>query len=239
MTFLRLQEAAIAFTDMVNNDLGRVAIQPMTLETPEPPPDELHFNRLVVWCFCFFYEAAADVLKECKAMLKTRLPEQTNQYDRSAHIVQNLRTYKVHNLPPSKDNLKKKEMARAWIAEASAGERGIAGATEDLCEITLDMLSAVTRAWKESTQDSADRAHLVERVVHSLDETWQPHQLDDIVRDVAEEIGLKGFDAKAFRTAHLNTWRENARYFVDRETAATGLRRIIRRNMENTFGLAG
>lgn len=239
MTFPRLQEAAFAFTTMVNEDLSRVAVQPMTVETPEPPPDELHFNRLVVWCFCFFFEAAADVLKECKALLKTRQPAETNRYERSAHVVQNLRTYKVHNLPPSKENLKKQQMAQAWIADAVTDGRGIAGATEELCGIALTMLGAVTLAWKESTKDPEDRAQLIERVVRSLEDTWQPHQLDDIVREVADDIGLEGFDAKAFRVVHLEAWRSSARYFVDRETATIGLRRIIQKAMENTFGSAG
>ena len=239
MTFLRLQEAAIAFTEMVNEDLGRVVIQPVTLETPQPPPDELHFTRLVVWCYGFFYEAAADVLKECKAMLKTREPDQTNRYESSARVVQNLRTYKVHNLPPSKGNQKKQQMAQQWISDAIAKGEGIASATEALCEITLAMLSAVTSAWKESTKDPGDRVQLIKRVLLSLEETWEPHQLDEIVSDVAEEIGLDGFNAKAFREIHLETWRGHARCFVDREAATIGLRRTIRKAMENTFGVTG
>jgi hypothetical protein len=239
MTFLRLQEAAVAFTKMVNEDLGQVVVQPVTLDTPEPPPDELHFTRLVLWCYGFFYEAAADVLKECKALLKTREPGQTNQYEQSARIVQNLLTYKVHNLPPSKGNLNKQQMAQQWISDAIAKGQGIASATEELCNITLAMLSAVTTAWKESTKDPGDRAQLVERVLRSFEETWAPHQLDDIVKDVAEEIGLIGFNAKEFRTIHIETWRSNARCFEDRETATVGLRRIIRRAMENTFGVPG
>lgn len=239
MNFLLLEEAAIAFTNMVNADLGRAAIHPVTLETPEPPPDELHFNRLVVWCYGFFYEAAADVLKECKALLKTRAPEQTNLYERSARVIQNLRTYKVHNLPPNRDNLKKQQMAREWIADASVKGQGIDGATQELCEITIAMLSVVTAAWKESTKDPGDRDQLVERVVHSLEDTWQPYQLDEIVNNVANEIGLEGFDAKAFRAIHLEVWRSSARCFVDRDAATLGLRRIIRRAMENTFGVTG
>lgn len=239
MSFLRLQEAAIAFTNMINTDLGRAAIHPVTLEAPESPPDELYFNRLVVWCYGFFYEAAVDVLKECKALLKTRPPEQTNLYERSARVVQNLRTYKVHNLPPSRDNLKKQNMAREWIADASGNGQGIEGAAQELCDITLAMLSVLTTAWKESTKDPADREQLIERVVSSLEDVWQPYQLDEIVKDVAEEIGLEGFDAKAFRCIHLDTWRSSARCFIDREAATVGLRRTIRRAMENTFGATG
>lgn len=238
MNFQLLQEAALAFTSMVNADLGRAAIHPVTLETPEPPPDELHFNRLVVWCYGFFYEAAADVLKECKALLKTRNPEQTNRYELSMRVVQNLRTYKVHNLPPTRDNLRKQGMAQDWIAKASENGRGVNGAAQELCEITLAMLSVVTTAWKESTKDPGDREQLIERVVCSLEDTWQPYQLDEIVNSVAEDIGLEGFDVKAFRTIHLDNWRNSARCFVDREAATVGLRRTIRRTMENTFGTA-
>ena len=239
MSFLRLEEEAIAFTNMINKDLDRVAIHPVTLEAPEPPLDELYFNRLVVWCYGFFHEAAVDVLKECKALLKTRSPEQTNQYERSARVVQNLRTYKVHNLPPSGDNLKKQSMARAWIADASGNGKGIKGAAQELCDITLAMLSVLTTAWKESTEDLADREQLIDRVVSNLENVWQPYQLDEIVKNVAQEIGLEGFDAKAFRNIHLNTWRSRARCFIDREAATEGLRRTIRREMENTFGITG
>ncbi|MBP1126466.1 MULTISPECIES: hypothetical protein [Pseudomonas] len=239
MNFVLLQETAIAFTNMVNTDLGRTAIHPVTLEVPEPPPDELHFNRLVVWCYGFFYEAALDVLKECKGLLKTRAPEQTNLYERSARIVQNLRTYKVHNLPPSRENLKKQQTAQDWITTASAKSQGIEGATQELCEITLAMLSVLDTAWKESTKDPEDRNQLVERIVSSLENVWQPYQLDEIVTSVAEEIKLKGFDAKAFRGIHLEAWKSKARWFVDRDAAAVGLRRIIRRAMEDSFGVTG
>ncbi|MFR0691634.1 hypothetical protein ACLUTX_19710 [Enterobacterales bacterium AE_CKDN230030158-1A_HGKHYDSX7] len=239
MSFLRLQEAVIAFTDMVNADLGEGVIHPMTLEAPVPPPDELHFNRLVVWCYGFFYEAAVDVLKECKALLKTRDPDQTNLYDRSSRVVQNLRTYKVHNLAPSKDNRKKQQLAQEWIASAMAKGQGFEGPIQELCEITLAMLNAVTAAWKEATQDAGDRLQLIERVVNSLEAVWQPHQLDEIVDSVAAEIKLNGFDAKAFRAIHLDTWRSSARCFVDRESATLGLRRAIRSALENTFGKAG
>lgn len=239
MNFRCLQEAAIAFTEMVNTDLGRDVIDPMTLEAPEPPPDELHFNRLVVWCYGFFYEAAVDVLKECKALLKTRAPEQTNLYERSSRVVQNLRTYKVHNLAPSRDNAKKQQLAREWIADAKAKGQGFEGPIQELCEITLAMLNAVTAAWKEATKDPGDRAQLIERVVDSLEAVWQPYQLDEIVDSVATEIGLKGFDAKVFRDIHLTALRNSARCFVDRESATLGLRRAIRSAMESMFGKAG
>lgn len=239
MNFSTLQEAAIDFTNIVNADLERAAIHPMTLEVPEPPPNELHFHKLVVWCYGFFYEAAVDVLKECKALLKTRAPEQTNQYERSARVVQNLRTYKVHNLAPKKENVWKQQMAQTWIADATANGRGFEGATQELCEITLAMLAAMTSAWKESTQDPGDREQLIERFVRSLENTWEPHQLDEIVRSVAEDIGLKGFDAKGFRERHLETWRDSAKCFVDRDAATLGLRRTIRQAMENTFGGTG
>lgn len=236
MNFLLLEEAAGQFTCMVNDALGREAVKPVTLDIPRPPPDDLHFHKLVVWCYGFFYEAAIDVLRECKALLKQGAPERTNRFDRGSRVVNNLRTYKVHNLPPSKENDSKRRQAEAWIAEASSDGKGIAGATQELCRITLEMVHDLIAAWSDATNDAGDAVQLIERVLNAIDKTWQPHELDDIVSDVATEINLSGFDAKAFRDLHLDEWRKCANCFVDRETAAVGLRRIIRSAMQSKFG---
>lgn len=82
MNFVQLQDATSQFTGMINNALGRDAVKPVTLDIPQPPPDDLHFHKLVVWCYGFFYEAAIDVLRECKALLKQGPPERTNRFDR-------------------------------------------------------------------------------------------------------------------------------------------------------------
>lgn len=238
MNFELLRDATSQFTSTVNGALKREAIKPVTLEIPEPPPDDLHFNKLVVWCYGFFYEAAIDVLKEFKALLKQGSPERTNRFDRGTKIVNNLRTFKVHNLPPSKDNDVKRRQAEAWIAEASSSGQGIAGATQELCRITLEMVNDLIAAWKDATNDAGDSGQLVERMLMAIDRTWQPHELDAIVRDVATEINLLGFDPKAFRDLHLEEWRKGASCFIDREAAAVGLRRLIRSAIQSKFGIS-
>lgn len=100
----------------------------------------------------------------------------------------------------------------------------------------MEMVSDLIAAWIDATKDSSDAGQLIERVLGAIDNTWQPHELDDIVRDVADEINLSGFDAKAFRDLHLEEWRKCAGCFLDRETAAAGLRRLIRKSMESKFG---
>lgn len=236
MNFELLEAATGRFTSAVNGALGREAIKPMTLEAPVPPPDELNFHRLVVWCYGFFFEAAADVLKEFKALLKQGSPERTNQFDRGTRLVNNLRTYKVHNLPPSKDNDKKRRQAEAWIEDATSNGQGVSGASQELCRIGLEMVNDLISVWTNATVDADDSAQLVERMLMAMDGTWQPHEVDSIVRDVANEINLSGFDAKAFRDQNLDEWRRCASCFIDREAATAGLHRLIRSTMQNTFG---
>ena len=235
MKFELLQAATSQLSSTVNEVLGLQAIKPMTLEVPVPPADELHFHKLVVWCYGFFYEAAIDVLKEFKALMRQGPPERTNRYDRASKIVNNLRTYKVHNLA-GKENDTKRTLAEAWIKEATDNGRGIAGAVEELCRITLEMVDDLNDVWKSATQDAGDSQQLVERIVMAIEKTWQPHEFDAIVIDVANEINLPGFDAKAFRDQHLAEWRKAASCFIDREAAATGLRRHIRSLMQSMFG---
>ena len=236
MNFELLKDATGRLTAAVNGALGREAIKPMTLEAPVQPSDELNFHRLVVWCYGFFFEAAADVLKEFKALLKQGPPERTNGFDRGTRIVNSLRTYKVHNLPPNKDNDYKRRQAEAWIEEATSNGKGVSGASQELCCICLEMVNDLISAWRDATLDADDSAQLVERMLMALDGTWQPHEVDSIVRDVASEINLSGFDAKAFRDQNLDAWRKSASCFIDREAATAGLRRLIRSTMQNTFG---
>lgn len=238
MNFAQLEAAATALTASINSDLGREAIKPITLETPQPPPDELHFIRLVVWCYSFFYEAAADVLKECKALMKQSDPERTNRYDLGTRTINNLRTYKVHNLPPSKSNDKKRVAAQAWLSDFSNENDGVARATERLCEMALAMINDVASLWTAATKDPGDASQLIKRVTGALDNVWAVHELHQMAREAAEEIQLHGFDAKVFCDAYVEEWRQIGGCFLDRESGAAGIRRAIRVTMLRVFGTA-
>ncbi|MBD8160275.1 hypothetical protein IFU23_19500 [Pantoea agglomerans] len=236
MNFPKLEAAATTFTILINKDLGREVIKPITLEAPEPPPDELHFFRLVVWCYGFFFEAASDVLKECKALMKQSAPERTNRYDQGSRTINNLRTYKVHNLPPSKGNTKKLSDAKAWLAEYRTESSSIEKATEELCNIALIMIHDVTNVWEAASKDPTDAIQLFERVKNALDNAWAAHEFHQIANETADEINLSGFNAKAFCETHIAEWRQTASCFLDRESAAQGLRRTIRNTMLREFG---
>ncbi|MGE8501741.1 MAG: hypothetical protein ACN6P1_05830 [Pseudomonas sp.] len=236
MIFSQLEAAANTFTTLINNDLGREVIKPMTLETPEPPPDELHFFRLVVWCYGFFYEAAADALKECKALMKQSAPERTNRYDLGIRTVANLRTYKVHNLPPSRGNDKKRADALTWLAEFKAESNGMERAAERLCEIALEMINDVTSLWRAATSDPDDATQLFKRVTDALDNVWAVHELHQIVSETAGEIQLTGINVKVFCEPHIEEWRQIGSCFLDRESGAEGIRRAVRITMHRVFG---
>lgn len=236
MNYALVEAAAIALTNLINRDLGREAIKPMTLETPKPPPDELHFFRLVVWCYGYIFEAAADVLKECKAVMKQNSPERTNRYDLHTRTVNNLRTYKVHNLPPSKGNDQKRAQAEAWLADFRNEIDGMARASEQLCKLTLELLDDVTSVWKGATNDPEDASQLVKRVLDALDNAWPPHEFHRMAIEVADDIQLPGIDAKSFCEKYIAEWRGIGGCFLDRESGEAGIKRAIRTTMQSVFG---
>lgn len=232
MSFALLEVEARNLTDLINKDLGWEVIKPMTLEIPQPPPDDLHFFKLVVWCYGYFFEAAADALKECKALMKQGAPERTNRFDAGARTVNNLRTYKVHNLPPSKGNNKKRQEAEAWLTGVDSEL-----AIERLCEMALAMIRDAHSVWEAATQDTGDASQLFKRVTDTLQNAWAAHELHELANGVAGEISLKGFDAKAFCEPHLEAWRRVGGCFLDRESGAAGVTRAIRKTMHHTFGI--
>ncbi|WP_418126189.1 hypothetical protein [Variovorax sp. 160MFSha2.1] len=236
MNFGQVEAAATALTDLINRDLGRDAIKPMTLETPQPPPDELHLIRLVVWCYGFFYEAAADVLKECKALMKQGVPERTNRYDAGTRTISNLRTYKVHNLPPSKNNDRKREAAQTWLKEFSTGTEGMELASQRLCEMALAVIEDVSFIWKAATKDPDDASQLIRVVKAALDNSWAVHELHQMAREAADEIQLSGFDPKTFCEGYIEEWRQVGSCFLDRASGAIGIRRAIGITMRGVFG---
>jgi len=236
MNYVQLEAAVATLTSTINRDLGREAIKPMTLETPQPPPDELHFFRLVVWCYGFVFEAAADVLKECKSLMKQNAPERTNRYDLVSRTVNNLRTYKVHNLPPSKSNDQKRAQAEAWLAEFKHGGDGMARASEQLCKMTLEVLNDITSLWTAATADPGDALQLIEQVLNSLDNAWPPHEFHRIAEEEAKNIQLHGFNAKNFCEKYLAEWRAIGACFLDRKSGEAGIRRAIQTTMYATFG---
>lgn len=236
MNFQALEAAASAFTARINEDLGREAIKPVTMETPFPPPDELYFNRLVAWCYGFFFEAASDMVKECRGLLKQNSPERTNRHTKGIRVINSLRTYKFHNLPPGRDNDRKKAEAKAWLADYEKSSEGVAKSCEMLCAEALALIDDLMQLWRDATSDADDAVQLFNQVNQSLDQLWPPHELDAILREVALEIKLEGFDAKAFRDDNLEGWRKLAGCFTDRASAEIGMRRAIRTKMHQAFG---
>lgn len=236
MSFSELEAAATQFTSLINRDLKKEFIQPVTLVTPSSPLDEFHFMQLVVWCYGFFFEAANEALKECRALMKQGNPQHTNEFENGHRLVNQLRTYKVHNLPPSKTNNYTRKSVETWLAQFNDDTSGLQRACESLCNTALSMIKYATEVWIGATQDPEDASQLFKHVMDSLENNWAQHELSQIAHEIAEEINLSGFDAKAFCTNHLDEWRKTAGCFFNRASAEEGLRRTIRLTIYNLFG---
>ncbi|WJV36705.1 hypothetical protein QVN03_14815 [Raoultella terrigena] len=236
MSFSELEAAAKKFTNLINGDLEIEFIQPVTLVTPSSPLDQFHFMQLVVWCYGFFFEAANEALKECKALMKQGNPQHTNEFEQGHRLVNQLRTYKVHNLPPSKTNNYTRKCVEAWLAQFNEDTSRHQRACENLYNTALSMINYATEAWIGATQDTEDAKQLFKRVMDTFENYWAPHELSQIAYEIAEEINLSGFDAKEFCDYHLDEWRKTAGCFFNRESAEAGIRRTIRLTIYNLFG---
>ncbi|ENK2740097.1 MULTISPECIES: hypothetical protein [Klebsiella pneumoniae complex] len=236
MSFSELEAAAKKFTTLINQDLEMEFIQPVTLVTPSSPLDQFHFMQLVVWCYGFFFEAANEALKECKALMKQGNPQHTNEFEQGHRLVNQLRTYKVHNLPPSKTNNYTRKCVETWLAQFNEDTSRHQRACESLYNTALSMINYATEAWIGATKDPEDAKQLFKRVMDASENNWAHHELSQIAHEIAEEINLSGFDAKEFCNNYLEEWRKTAGCFFNRESAEAGIRRTIRLTIYNLFG---
>ena len=168
--------------------------------------DELAFYRLVNWSYVLLNEAAKIPL----AFL-TKLPplDSDNSFRQE---VSRLRTYVAHNLDVGKKRDQKTyAFVHHWFKQACG--RGTPGADHygDCCSYLAGRLHETLNGAIEACDlldDPVDGPRLVAELEKRINLHWEAYRFDPLVAECAARLGNPGLDLLAFRSRHLDRWRQ-------------------------------
>lgn len=232
MTFRDLSRAAQELADIIADRTGRPLVVAVTVPEPEEPLDELHFVRLVSWGYVLINEAGNTVFKELARFLKSTTPEVSQTYQDGRRNIEALRTSFFHLADE-----RTKRVAEAWLLQNGDSSDWLTQCT--VLQHTLsNMLDALRGAFLRLCEEADDQRTGLKQLLAAVDKAWAPYLFDDLVSEIADEIGLPPLDAVAFRKPRQERWAQLASVFMTREDGSIALRRIIRAELQMTFGAA-
>jgi hypothetical protein len=118
MIFNDLKSACAEFRTLLRDTTSRDLIDQVFVDEPIEPQDELHFIKLVSWCYIFIWEASRPTVRFIQSLLRKANPEQHRIVSATLENVNNLRTVRMHNLLPQngRDDHKRRQ-AHIWLAQ--------------------------------------------------------------------------------------------------------------------------
>jgi hypothetical protein len=237
MTFAELRSASEQFRAVLRHGTGRELIAAVSVDEPADPQDELHFIKLVSWCYVFAFEASQPATRYILSLLRAAGPSEHRTVGTMLENVNNLRTVRGHNLiPESKSDDYRVRQANIWLVQNGGEPPEWHRCCGALCAQVTSAITLLRSRWERLTANAEDAATAIHDLMVTIDREWPPHIFDRIVEDAAGEIGLQGLDVVKYRQSRLDRWRELVGFFESREHAETAMRAAIRRELELLFG---
>ena len=236
MTFNDVKAAAEWFTELIIARSGRALVDEVTVPEPCEPFDKLYFVRLVSWGYVLFNEAGSTIFRELARLMKSSNPEVARAYHDGKRDIEVLRTSHSHNLPDgNSSNEKTKRLAEAWLLN-NGGRDNYPSHCVALLQILQMMIGSLQDTFVHLTEDNEMSPTGLDQLLLAVDRAWPPYLFDEIVREIAIEIGLPTLDAASFRKLHQDNWVKHASLFPERPDATSAMRRVIRADLSRIFG---
>lgn len=237
MTFAELKNAYKEFRDFLRETTERELIVDVSVDEPIAPEDELHFLKLVSWCYVMLFEASQPTTRYILSLLRASDPSAHKQAHSVLENVNYLRTVRVHNLSPiNKGDVRKQKQADIWLLRSGGEPTDWLQCCETLCSEVVSTIRLLSEKWRLTTAITEDRAAIVQNLITTIDREWPPHAFDRIVEGAVEKIGLQGFDCVKYREHRLNDWRVLVGFFETREDSEAAMTMAIHRELEQRFG---
>lgn len=237
MTFAQLKEACERLRVVVDGTTGRNLISQVTVEEPRESLDELHFLKLVSWCYVFLVEASNPAARYITNLVRASSPGDFKRVESVNDDVICLRTVRVHNLSAaSRSDDRKKTRATVWLALNGGDPLDWVTCCDALCTHVIVAVEILERKWLDVTSSKEDSANVIEHLLATIDREWPPHVFDRLIDAAASKLGLKTFDTVRYRELRLKELRSLASLFEIREHAEVAMSAAIYRELERTFG---
>jgi hypothetical protein len=240
MNFTDVRTACDRFGQLLLSTTSRSYIDAISVEEPSGPEDELHFLKLIVWCYAFWFEAGHPAVKHVASLLRTSSPENFKIVSESFRSVQYLRTVRAHNmLSTSREDEYKTTQAKLWLIIAGGEPTNWQRCCRRLCEDVTKAVDLLHQAWAAVTIDDEDARSGKEQLQLAVQREWPAHNFDRLVEEAVIRVGLESFDIVAYRVTRIARWQELTKFFSDSQDAERALRRAIFRELESLFGGTG
>jgi hypothetical protein len=214
MTFSLLKSTCDEFRTLLREATGREVIDAISLEEPKAPQDELHFLKLVSWCYVFIFEASHPSARFILALLRTSNPEQHKAVSATFENVNNLRTVRVHNLSPQsqRDDYKARQ-SHIWLSQSGGDPIDWPSCCRSLSVQVTDAIRRLIERWHQATAAKEDAGTVVKELGITIDREWPAHVFDRLVETAARDIGLDGLDCSKYRESRVDSWRRLISFF--------------------------
>lgn len=237
MTFPELTKTCEEFRDLLRESTGRDLVASISLDEPIEPQDELHFSKLVSWCYVLLFEASHPAIRYVLSLLRAANPREHQAVSTVFDDVNNLRTVRAHNLSPdNKSDDRKRQQANIWLIQNGGDPPNWPRGCNSLCSEVGSAIRLLSGKWRELIESAEDAAAVVQELLITIDREWPPYIFDRIVEGAATEIGLQGFDYVKYRQFRLSRWRELVGFFETREHAEVAMRAAISSELQQLFG---
>jgi len=230
MTFAEVEAAAGRFREAIRSAL---TIEAVSVPRPELPIDELHFVRLVMWCYVYLVEVVAGPRRHLQGIMRGSDPPTHTKVADAVRLVENLRTYIGHQLAENKRDEAIRAFVITWL-EANEGEQQWEARASRLCDLVIEAIDLLTNRWVDLSV--ADPEMAASRMLETIERNWPAHVFDGMVEGAVADLNIHSFDAAAYRKLHLDRWVKLAGCFSDRSQAELELRNAIRSELSATFG---
>ena len=237
MSFAHVRSGAAELRQLIRESTGRDLLAAISLEEPVEPEDELHFIKLIAWCYGLLIEAGPAIFRHLQALTRLHNPSAAEEFQNARQSVLNLRTVKFHNLlSESADDERKKRHARIWLLSNGGEPINWTFCCNALSIQVVTAIKIVHSTWIRTIALEEDRDNAVGRMLLAVDNKWPAYIFDEMLERAAHEIGVKGLDIVQFRSNRLNQWQELASYFQTPELAQAGVERAVKAELMTLFG---
>lgn len=239
MKFFEILNVADNLCALLREASGRELIYAVSVDEPIEPQDELHFFKLVSWCYVFLFEASHPTTRYTLSLLRAADPSEHKIVKTALDNVNNLRTVRVHNLSAeSRSDDHKKTQADIWILQNGGNTPDWPSCCAALCTEITSAIGLLTQRWRQLIANADDADVFVRDLIETIDSEWPPHIFDQMILSASESLGLIGLDYVKYRQKRLERWRELTGFFETRATAEKAIRAAIHCELEQLFGVA-
>ena len=201
-------------------------------DPPRLNPAELGFLRAVTWLFVLYAEVARIGVAFLLEKLPTYHLESAGEHEAHFSVVVKLRTLLQHNLDPTVSHDRSTEDdCRRWFSvhcgtAVPADEEHWRACLVALLKQGLQFIRALQACLRSIERDESREA-IVRQWTSRLETYHAPHEFDDIVREVALDMGRDAIDPIRLRKRYYDRWMEQLSQLQLGYNFETEARRVI------------